>query len=386
MRGKKYNLFFWMVLIGCAPLFGQQHKKSISLRDSLDGAFDMSDYIIEANGFVPVPYIITEPAFGGFGGALIPVFIKKRPPYVDSTKKGIIKTPVAPDITGGIIVYTVNDTWMLAGFRSGTFVKSRIKYVVGGGFANLNLSFYKTFTQVGEKELQFNIKNYPFVLQVSKRLRLSHWYAGLKYVFLHSETQYVGDKVLDSLTMSLDFTRTVSQLGAIVELDNRDNIFTPNKGVKLHVDGNRSDAFLGSDYDFWRVNYYMYSYLALSKRLTGGLRLDGQQTFGDIPFYLLPFVDMRGIPKFRYQGKANILSELELRWDVVRRWSIMLYGGTGKAFDAWSDFGSTGWVASYGTGFRYLLARKFKLRVGIDIAKGPEKWAYYIVFGSNWLK
>jgi hypothetical protein len=24
--------------------------------------------------------------------------------------------------------------------------------------------------------------------------------------------------------------------------------------------------------------------------------------------------------------------------------------------------------------------------VGIDIAKGPEKWAYYIVFGSNWLK
>jgi hypothetical protein len=384
MAGLKNNLVFGMILIACSSLFGQ--KKTYSLRDSLDGAFDMSDYIIEANGFVPVPYIITEPAFGGFGGALAPVFIKKRPPYIDSTKNGIIKTPIAPDITGGIMVYTVNNTWMLAGFRSGTLIKPRIKYVVGGGFANLNLSFYRNFTQVGEKGLQFNIKNYPFLLQAIKRLRLSHWYAGFRYVFLHSKTKYVGDKVVDSLANSLELTRTVSQLGAIIELDNRDNIFTPNKGLKFHVDGNRSDAFLGSDYDFWRLNYYMYGYLRLSKMLTGGLRLDGQQTFGDLPFYLLPFLDMRGLPKARYQGKADILSELEMRWDVVKRWSIVLYAGTGKAFDEWSDFETADWVSSYGTGLRYLLARKFKLRVGIDIARGPEKWAYYIVFGSNWLK
>jgi len=26
------------------------------------------------------------------------------------------------------------------------------------------------------------------------------------------------------------------------------------------------------------------------------------------------------------------------------------------------------------------------LRMGIDIAKGPDTWAYYIVFGSNWMK
>ena len=64
----------------------------------------------------------------------------------------------------------------------------------------------------------------------------------------------------------------------------------------------------------------------------------------------------------------------------------MLYSGAGKAFDAWSDFGSADFVYSYGTGFRYLIARKFKLRMGIDIAKGPEEFAYYIVFGSNWLK
>ena len=67
-------------------------------------------------------------------------------------------------------------------------------------------------------------------------------------------------------------------------------------------------------------------------------------------------------------------------------WSLMLYGGAAKAFDDWDGFSDARWLYSYGTGFRYLLARKFKLRVGIDVAHGPDTWAYYIVFGSNWLK
>jgi hypothetical protein len=49
-------------------------------------------------------------------------------------------------------------------------------------------------------------------------------------------------------------------------------------------------------------------------------------------------------------------------------------------------FADADWAWSYGTGFRYLLARKFKLRTGIDIVHGPGTWAYYIVFGGNWLK
>jgi hypothetical protein len=62
------------------------------------------------------------------------------------------------------------------------------------------------------------------------------------------------------------------------------------------------------------------------------------------------------------------------------------FGGTGKAFDDWNQFGNANWIFSYGGGFRYLLARKFKLRAGVDLAHGAGGWAYYIVFGSNWVK
>jgi len=377
-------LFLLYLSISITGLAQSQPKTKISLRDSLDGALDLSDYVIEANGFVPVPIIITEPALGGFGGGFVPIFLKRRAPYRDSVNGKLELTPVAPDITGGIAAYTLNNTWITAGFRSGTWRKLRIKYVVGGGYANVNMSFYHTYPMTGEKKFDFNFRTIPLFLQSIKRIGFSHWYAGLKYLFLKTDVHYTG--TLPSFINPIDTSGIVSQLGAVIELDNRDNVFTPDYGFKVHFDANLSDKALGSDYDFWKINYYMYAYKTISPKLVGGWRVDGQQAFNNPPFYLLPYISMRGVPVQRYQGNADILTELEARWDFVTRWSIMFFGGTGKAFNSWDDFGSAQWVISYGTGFRYYIARKFKLRMGVDIAHGPDTWAYYIVFGSNWLK
>ncbi len=107
---------------------------------------------------------------------------------------------------------------------------------------------------------------------------------------------------------------------------------------------------------------------------------------GDAPFYLLPGVDLRGVPKARYQGNNSLVTEAEFRWDFVYRWSAVFYTGMGKAFNDANSFSDATLAYSYGTGFRYLIARKLKLRMGMDFARGPENWAYYIVFGSAWFR
>ena len=63
---KKHSLSFAIAILvlGCS-LQAQAKKKSISFKDSLDKAFDLSANIIDANGFLPIPYIITGPAVGG---------------------------------------------------------------------------------------------------------------------------------------------------------------------------------------------------------------------------------------------------------------------------------------------------------------------------------
>lgn len=382
-----YCRFCFIILLSVLCGTSLAQKKKVSLKDSLDHEFDLSDYIIDANGFVPVPIIITEPALGGFGGGLVPVFIKKSPPYVDSVNGQVKVTPVAPTITGALGLYTVNNTWLTGIFRSGTLIKSRIKYRVGLAYANVNISFYRTLPNVGEVEFKSNIRTLPVIASAIKRISKSNWYAGFQYLFLHSEVKGNGDLNIPSFIKDKELNSDIGLLSAIIEFDSRDNVFTPNTGLKFHVDGGIADNIVGSDYDFWKLNYYTYMYTSIGSKITGGLRIDGQQVLGgDPPFYFLPFIDMRGVPSAKYQGRADILSEGELRYDILPRWSIMAFGGAGKAFNDWSDFGEAKWVVSGGTGFRYLMARKFKLRMGIDIARGPDTWAYYIVFGSNWFK
>jgi len=386
MKNKKTPPKIILFLLGFLLSFNviNAQKQHISVKDSLDGAFDLSDYIIYAHGFLVVPTVITEPALGGIGGAIVPVFLKKHAPVVDENGK---KRFINPDITGGIGMYTGNKSWMVGAFRSGTLIKPKILYRVMAGYGDMNLSFYaNNRPNLPDQEFKLNFKSTIFYTQWLKQFNNPKWSAGPQYLFLNSKINLPDVNLPPPFVDPKDIKSTISQLGLAVQFDGRDNIFTPDKGIRLQSDFFWSDNILGSDYDAWRVNLSAIGFYPLTKKLIGGLRIEGEQAFGNPPFYLLPGINLRGIPAARYQGKTSIVTEAELRWDFYRRWSIMGYGGLASAFNDWDDAFEKPVVYSYGTGFRYLLARKFKLRMGVDVAKGPEDWAYYIVFGSNWLR
>lgn len=364
----------------------KKEKHKVSMRDSLDHAFDVSDYMIYSNGFLLIPVPVTEPALGGIGGALVPVFLKKRAPLIDTVNGKVRVRRIDPDITGALGMYTANNSWMVGGFRSGTFAKPNISYRIFSAYGNINMSFYRTLQVVGDQEFKFNFKVLPIYLRALKQFGdKNQWSAGIQYLFLHTKIAPRGDALPDFVT-SKEINSTISQAGGVFQYDSRDNIFTPNKGVRLESDFFWSNSALGSDYNSWQIDYSAIGYTPISRKFIGGLRVEGQQALGDPPFYTLPSINMRGIPSGRYQGKATLLAETELRWDLYKRWSAVFFGGGGVAYDDWGDIFAKDIAYSYGTGFRYLIARKFGLRMGADVARGPEKWAYYIVFGSNWLR
>lgn len=379
---QKNILFLLWILLSFNVLSAQKHQ--VVFKDSLDGAFDLSDFLIYANGFIVVPTIITEPAVGGFGGAVAPVFLKKRPPVIeeDGTKR-----LVNPDITGGLGMYTANKSWMAGAFRSATLVKSKILYRGFAAYGDMNLSFYaNNRPNLADQEFKLNFKSTIFYTQWLKQFKNAKWSAGPQYLFLNSKINLPDFNLPPPFVDPKDIKSTISQLGAALQFDGRDNIFTPDKGIRIQSDFFWSDKALGSDYQAWRINLSAIGYYPLAKTLIGGLRIEGEQALGSPPFYLKPGINLRGIPAARYMGNTSIVSEAELRWDVYRRWSVMGFGGLASAFDDWDKAFAKPVVYSYGTGFRYLLARKFKLRMGVDVAKGPEEWAYYIVFGSNWMR
>ncbi|MDG1805943.1 MAG: hypothetical protein P8H68_12985, partial [Flavicella sp.] len=66
-----------------------------------------------------------------------------------------------------------------------------------------------------------------------------------------------------------------------------------------------------------------------------------------------------------------------------KRWSLVGFVGAGDAMENFSEFGQN-IKAAGGGGFRYFLAKDYGLHAGIDIAKGPEQWAWKFTIGSNW--
>jgi hypothetical protein len=79
-----------------------------------------------------------------------------------------------------------------------------------------------------------------------------------------------------------------------------------------------------------------------------------------------------------------VLAEIEPMWRVTPRWGWIGFLAAGQV-DFNSDVaGSADTIFAGGTGFRYLIARKQRLALGIDVGWGPEDTAVYFIIGNYW--
>src|SRR5262249_10958169 len=126
---------------------------------------------------------------------------------------------------------------------------------------------------------------------------------------------------------------------------------------------------------------HVFAYTPLTPSLVLGGRADYRAARGDVPFYQQPFLDMRGISMGHYQDENTLVFEGETRWNVTPRWALIGFAGAGRVWCR-QAFGDT--EVSKGAGFRYLIARRLGLYVGLDYAFGPHEEAYYIQVGNAW--
>lgn len=178
------------------------------------------------------------------------------------------------------------------------------------------------------------------------------------------------------------------------DYDSRDNTLSPNSGMIFNAMGIFFDEKFGGDNTFQRYLLQELLYLPVSSTLNFDNRLSYAQIAGDeAPFYLYPSIDMRGVPAMKYQGEKVVLYEAQLRWEFMPRWSALVFGGAAKAYgkDKFfpdlieTSFDETKTVYTKGFGFRYLIAKKYGLRVGIDIASSDGEEAFYIQVGTAWM-
>ncbi|XZG69777.1 BamA/TamA family outer membrane protein [Chitinibacteraceae bacterium HSL-7] len=361
-------------VLAAIPLLAQA---DISFRDPEDGAFDTSDYLLNHRGFLPVPVVITEPAIGYGGGAMLLFFSES---IVDigeqSARDGSKMHP--PNITGIGGAMTENGTWGATLMHFRTWDGDRYRYFGFGGKINLETDYYGPFGRPNA----YTLNGFGVVQQLLMRLGDSNWYVGPRLTYLDADTRFDGH-LADELGLA-DRNRRIGKLGLVIDYDSRDNIFYPNKGVYAELQAQSAQNWLGSTQEFDQYALRTYTWIPVAERWNVGLRLEGETTTGDVPFYAEPSVSLRGVANGRYQNESVMTGEAEIRYALTPRWSLLGFGGVGRAWGRRIDFSSADDAWAAGAGFRYLIARKLGMTFGMDFATSQYDNAFYFQAGSAW--
>lgn len=235
---------------------------------------------------------------------------------------GVTGKPVTPDISAVAGALTSNGTWAALAGHVGFWGGDRWRYKGAAGWISPRLDFYDAKGMA----FGFNLDGLVVFQELLRRVGRTDLFLGGRFLFLDSTTRFEND------TLPPDFPS--------LEFKSRDS------GL--------------------------------------GLTVRAQTARGDVPFYALPFIRLRGVPVMRYQGESAVSAEGEVRFGLTKRWWLVGFGGSG-----WTDAGTSRivkdeTVVAGGLGFRYLIARLLGLQMGLDVARGPEEWAIYVVFGSSW--
>ncbi|MGF1751530.1 MULTISPECIES: BamA/TamA family outer membrane protein [Vibrio] len=353
-----------------------------SLMDSFidpdDGRLDGSQFILDnAVGFLPIPLTVTDPAVG-FGGGAALLFFHESEERKAKRLAGEHVGDIPASVSGVMALGTSNGSNMVGGFHSGNWLNDRVRYLGGIFSATFNLKFYP-IPELGATDL--SLKGSYFFQDLDVRLGDSNFFVGGSYSYMSSESTIAGQKDLN--TDSQD-----GRLGWRVSYDSRNNQFAPRIGTKAQFQVDHHRKAFGGQFNYQKYHAYVHNYRRLSEDWGLGLRADAKSISDNVDFpasiYAKPFVEMRGIAAMRYQADNTALGEVELSYDIDDRWTVLAFAGAGTAFDHDQSIGQAKLHYTRGGGFRYLLAKQLGLRMGVDVAKGPEEWTTYIQFGGAW--
>lgn len=364
---------------GGSTLPGEAAKTRRNFRDPEDGQLDVSEFLEHPFGFLPIPIIVTEPAVG-YGAGLAGMFLRPRE---EAGAEGWAR----PNISGLGAFATENGTQGAFAGDASRWMDGRLRTLVGAMTGKVNLDFYGVGSGLSsiDQKLSYSLQFSGAVAQVNWQLApKSPWAVGVRYVFAEVDPTLRGDPLLPNVAERVRVQ--VSAPTAILEFDTRDNIFTPTRGIYAETSYLSALEALGSSEEFQRFQQIAMGWLPLSKGLILGARGNYNWSSSGTPFFLRPFVQLRGVAAMRYQGDQTASVELEARMRLQGRWSGVAFGGYGATRTVREDTTTTKDVVSGGLGIRYNIARKFGLDVGVDVARSPGTTGIYLVVGNSWFR
>lgn len=371
-------------LAGCLLWMLQASVCAAGLIDPSDGMPDMSNYLRENRyGFLPVPVVITEPAIG-YGGGLFGLFLHDtgQPQNGDPSEPHV---PAAMSALGG--GGTQNGTWFAGGGHRHTWNDDHIRYLVAAGYADINLDIYSgDIAGFGSgKGISTTTRGYGGMQKLLFRVADTPVFVGASQFWANMKISADNRLIDRAFQRVLGDASTTSGAGLVAEYDSTDNFFYPRKGLSLTGEYQFYTNFLGGDYRYDVLTVDGRYFLPLGADFTlvmAGNYQSLSRHDKHLPPMARPYINLRGISRYRYQGDYVGTVQTQLEWQMTPRWIVQAFTGAGSAAKTAGElYGQT--EVAWGGGFRYLIARQFGLYTGVDVAFSDNEQAVYFNLGAG---
>jgi len=336
---------------------------------------------------LPIPILITEPAIGeGLGVTLALFHPVKRGKQQDTriaTPGSMAAMPggreAPPVVTALAAAYTNNDTWFAGFGHFNNWRRDSIRYAGALAMARINSTIY-----ILNRPLAFRMESGMVYQDLKFRLGGSDWMVGAGLSYLDAKNRF--GTGLPGAEEDDRFALTFQNAGVAAKLlyETRDNIMNPTSGKLFELSLWRYDKSIGGSFDYWSWKLKALSFHPLTPKATLGLRAELMGVDGRPPFFSYPWVSLRGVPALRYQDKMVGAAEIEGRYLLAPRWEISAFTGLGYTSDRIPLFDNPGNIYNFGLGSRFKVLEAHNVWMGIDIARGPEDWNWYIQIGQAW--
>jgi hypothetical protein len=334
---------------------------------------------------LPAPFVITEPAIGkGLGLGFIYFHGRDaidRPRIQSANAVGNTarrsKPPPTATAAGGF--YTDNETAGVAIAHSRTMADDKYRMVGIMASMDINATYYQ-----GDSGFNFGLDAKALYGRGQRRMGDSNLFLGMSVGWMDGSIGFdLGpDSILPDGILDSDFTNAGIALSAIH--DSRDESMMPGSGHLYDLTVWRFDDTFGSDFDYTNTRLKLLWFNELTESFHLGFRLDIANSSGDAPFFMIPYVPLRGIPALRYQADTAGAFEIEGRYDISPRWAAVAFTGAGLIDWEPDDDEADEDIYTWGAGIRFQLFTEQNVWIGLDIARGPEESNWYIQIGHPW--
>jgi len=328
---------------------------------------------VEARGqegqWVPIP--VANPTLGTGIQAVLMYLHPKKAEDIPNTTSGIAA------------MYTSTDSWFVGAFHDDYFVDDNYRLQAFGGYGEFNLDFYGIGDSAIESSIPYEFKGAILSARFLVRIPATeHWYAGLQYLYVDSDIQF-GDPANPTLPPVRGQVKTAA-LGVPLNYDSRDDNYYPTRGQYAEVKFMDFSKQWGGDFEYEKLISFYNLYIPVQEKFVFAARTRVDNSNGDVPFFNLAYLDMRGFARGRYQDDHSLSVHGEARYKFLPRWGVIGFYEMGWINDNFSRITSGTRVTSYGAGLRWQVTKAKTLNLGLDFAFSTDEKAYYIRIGEKY--